>query len=92
MADSNQPVKTIRSGSIKVTIWANATKHGLMYNAVVRRSYKKGPEWKETDSLGEADLLVAGRLLGLAFDWITEAKAADASATASTSPADAAAA
>ena len=78
---SNQPAYKIRRGVLQVTIWRNTGDNGPWYSANVSRSYKKGDDaWKETDSLGEDDLLPMAKLLDLADTWIMHQKQADAKA------------
>lgn len=72
----NKPAHEIRLGKIKATIWANATEsNGTRYNVTVRRIYKdvdKPSDWKESDSFGRDDLLVAAKVLDMAHTWIHE--------------------
>lgn len=45
------------------------------------RSYRNGDdEWRETDSLGQDDLLPMAELLREAYEWIRNQKRADAKA------------
>jgi hypothetical protein len=75
---SNQPAHKIQRGVLKVTIWRNKSDKGTFYTANLTRGYKKGDDmWKETDSLGEDDLLPSRKLLDLADTWIMHAKQAD---------------
>lgn len=67
---SNKPVHTVRFGSIKAAIWENQTANGPMHNVTLRRSFKDGADWKDSDSLGVGDLLVAGKALDEAHSWI----------------------
>ena len=61
----NAPVKTLRSGALKLSIWANEGKEGKKYlSAKLTKSYKNDQgDWKETVNLGERDWLVAAALL-----------------------------
>jgi hypothetical protein len=68
--DGNQPVHTIRKHSLKVSIWRNDTKNGIMHNAVLQRTYHDGEEFKDTSSLGFSDLANAAKLLLDAESWI----------------------
>ncbi len=70
--ESKPPVKEIRLGRIKANIWANETDQGKRYNTQIRRIYKDGDDWKETDSLGRDELLLAGKVLDQAHSWIHE--------------------
>jgi hypothetical protein len=67
---NNKPVHVVRYGAIKAAVWENQTANGTMHNVTLRRSYKDGEEWKESDSLGTDDLLPAGKALSEAHSWI----------------------
>ncbi len=65
MATKNQPVKEVRLGRIKAVIWKNPgpNGNGPLFNTTLARLYKE-PEsdtWKESQSLGRDDLLLAWR-------------------------------
>ena len=68
---SNRPVHEVRFGTVRGAIWANQTEHGVMYNVTLSRSYKTSEgEWRDSDSFGRDDLLVAAKVLEAAFLWI----------------------
>ena len=78
---STKPAHKIRFGNLQITIWRNANEKGVWYSAVPARSYKEGDEtWKETDSLGQDDLLSMAELHRQAFVWIAKQKQADSKA------------
>jgi len=78
---SQQPAHKIRYGVLQVTIWRNTSDKGTWYSAVPARSYKQGDDiWKQTDSLGEEDMLIMAELLRQAFAWIARQKQADSKA------------
>ena len=87
---STQPAHKFRDGILQVTIWRNFTDKGAWYSVIPSRSYKKGDDWKETDSLRDDDLLPMSKLLDLAHTWIVEAKKADAKGRKEPAPAAAA--
>ena len=77
----SQPANKIRIGVLQVTIWRNHGEKGNWYSVIPTRSYKQGDDmWKETDSLGEGDLLTMAKLLDQADTWIMHQKQADAKA------------
>ena len=76
----SQPAHKFRDGTLQVTIWRNHGENGPWYSVIPSRGYKKGDDWKETDSLRDDDLLPMGKLLDLAHSWILEARKADAQA------------
>ena len=47
---AQKPVKKIQLGSIRATIWENASDKGKpWFNVVVTRSYKDGDEFKDSN-------------------------------------------
>jgi len=74
MATKNQPVKEIRFGRIKAGIWKNPGSNGSgpMFNTTLARLYKDPDDdaWKETQSFGREDLLLAAKALDEAHTWI----------------------
>ena len=72
------PAHKIRIGNVSAVIWRNTGDNGNWYSCQLQRSYKNGDdEWRQTDSLGQDDLLVAAKLLDHAHTWIAEAMQAD---------------
>lgn len=65
-----KPANEIRLGRIKATIWANKTESGVRHNVQVRRLYKDGDDWKESDSFGREDLPLVAKVLDQAHTWI----------------------
>jgi hypothetical protein len=76
---SNQPAYKFRIGNLQVTIWRNHSieKGTSWYTVNPSRSYKKGDDWKETDSLGFDDLLPMAELNRQAWAWIAKQMQAD---------------
>jgi hypothetical protein len=74
----SQPAHKFRDGVLQVTIWRNSGENGNWYSVIPSRGYKKGDDWKETDSLRFDDLLAMSKLLSHAHTWIVDAKRADA--------------
>ena len=68
-----KPVHQFRYGVIKAAIWENGNgSNGSWFTVALRRSYKDGDDWHDTDSLRRDDLPLAEKLLAKAFDWIWE--------------------
>jgi hypothetical protein len=67
---SNKPAHRIRSGALEVTIWRNDGEKGTFYSVSASRSYKQSEEWKQSDSFGQDDLLLLGKLFDMAHTWI----------------------
>lgn len=76
----SQPAHKLRVGTLQVTIWRNFSDNGTWYSVIPTRGYKKGDEWKETDSLNFDDLLSMAKLLDQAHTWIVSQQQADAKA------------
>jgi hypothetical protein len=69
--ENDKPVHEIRMGRIKVTIWGNETDSGsFRHNVQLRRIYKDGDEWKQSDSFGREDLPLVAKVADLAHTWI----------------------
>ena len=69
--EKNKPAHEIRLGRIKATIWGNETDGGAFrHNVQIRRIYKDGEEWKQSDSFGRDDLLLVGEVARQAAMWI----------------------
>ena len=76
----SKPAHKIRNGVLQVTIWRNQGEKGNWYSVNLSRSYKVDEGWRETDALGQDDLLPAAKLLDLADTWIMHQQQADAKA------------
>ena len=68
----NKPVDKVRIGNITAAIFENTGQKGTFYSVKLERGYKDGETWKNTDSLGRDDLLVAAKALDKAHDRILE--------------------
>jgi hypothetical protein len=69
---SNRPVDKVRIGNITAAIFDNSGQKYTFYSLKLEQSYKEGETWKNTDSLGRDDLLVAAKPLDKAHDRIVE--------------------
>lgn len=67
-----RPAHEIRLGRIKATIWANEVEGGVRHNVQLRRLYKNGDDWEQSDSFGRDDLLLVAKVADLANTWIFE--------------------
>ncbi len=70
--DKEKPVHEVRLGRIKATIWANETEGGVRHNVQLRRLYKDGDNWAQSDSFGRDDLPLVGKVADMAHTWIFE--------------------
>ena len=70
------PEQRFNIGAVRATIWKNTTRTGEEFRTVrLSRSYKKGDEWKESNSLGVKDIDKAIKVLQQARDHINEGNA-----------------
>ena len=61
----------IRLGRIKAVIWGNEIEGGgFRHNVQIRRLYKDGDNWKESDSYGRDDLPLVAKVSDMAHTWI----------------------
>lgn len=75
---NNQPVATLRDGSLKASIWGNRKENGVRYSVELVRSYTDDEgKWHDTHSLSNGELLRAARLWERAYDRVLELRAAD---------------
>lgn len=70
--DKERPAHEVRLGRIKATIWANEVENGVRHNVQLRRLYKAGDKWAESDSFGRDDLPLVAKVTDLAHTWIFE--------------------
>ena len=69
----DKPANEIRLGRIKAVIWGNEIEGGgFRHNVQVRRIYKDGEEWKQSDSFGRDDLPLVAKVADMAHTWIHE--------------------
>ena len=69
----DKPVHEIRLGRIKAVIWGNEIEGGgFRHNVQIRRIYKEGEEWKQSDSFGRDDLPLVEKVADMAHTWIHE--------------------
>lgn len=72
----NKPANRIRYDKVTATIWQNETENSVLYNVTLTRTYrdKKSDSLKDTNSLGQNDLLAAAKALNDAHTWIHQAR------------------
>lgn len=71
--EKERPVHEVRLGRIKATIWANEIEGGgVRHNVQLRRIYKNGDEWQQSDSFGRDDLPLVAKVADMAHTWIFE--------------------
>jgi hypothetical protein len=71
------PAHKIRISNLQATIWRNSGQNGTWYSVNLSRGFKTDEGWRETDSLGQDDLLPAAKLLDLAHTWVMHQLEAD---------------
>ncbi|MCF6283601.1 MAG: hypothetical protein L3K26_00190 [Candidatus Hydrogenedentes bacterium] len=77
MTTTNQPIETLRDGSIKATIWKNEGDNGSFYTAEISRTYQKEETYHDSYSFSGTDLLKVSRLTLKAYDRIAELLSVD---------------
>lgn len=76
MTSTNQkPAAKLRDGAIVATLWKKEGEHGVFFNTTIARTYKKGDDYKDTNSFGGAELLRVSRLAAKAYDLELQLKA-----------------
>lgn len=67
----NKPVKELRSGAIRATVWLNSSDNGEWYSINITRSYKTAQgDWKESSQFNRDDLAVVSKLADFAYHFI----------------------
>src|SRR5262245_17832962 len=71
--NGNNPVHSIRLRNVRASIWANQAEQGVFYSVKITRFYKDAEgEWRNSDSFGRDDLLLASKAADLARTGICE--------------------
>jgi hypothetical protein len=74
MGDGNKPEQKFRAGSVTATVWKNVgNRNGRdteFFTVALQRSYKKGDEWQNTNSLRVRDISDAQLVLGKAHEYL----------------------
>ena len=67
------PVKTLRIGRLKATVWENGSDERTFYNVTFARTYMgEDKKFRDTDSFGRDDLLLLRKLADLAHTFVCE--------------------
>ncbi len=74
---NQKPIAEVRTGSIKATIWKNATENGARFNVTFDRLYKDGDKWKSTSTFGRDDLLLLAKVADQAHTRIFQLQQED---------------
>lgn len=70
--ESKKPIKILRIGLIRASIFDRDTQNSTFYATSFSRSYKDGKDWKYTDSFGVEDLPVIEKLAEGGLRWILQ--------------------
>lgn len=71
MSKNNAPVARFRLGNVEASIFLNeGNGETQFYNTVIKRNYKDGDDWKETNQFGAGDLMNVTKVAGMACSWI----------------------
>jgi hypothetical protein len=65
----DKPAHKIRHGTLEVAVWRREGEKGPFCSVSMSRSSKQGDDWRQSDSYGVDDLLLA-MLLDQAHTWI----------------------
>ena len=70
--ETQAPVKTLRHGTLQVSIWKNVYDGKAVYNARLVQRYKDkaSDEWKDSKYINDRDLPAASVLIVRASNWI----------------------
>ncbi len=75
-ASSKKPVQVFRIHGVSASIFENESEiNGVtvpFYKVSLQRTYKDGKDFKNTDTLGRDDLLIAAALLQMAWEFVYE--------------------
>lgn len=70
MQTKNKPIKEIRLGLIRASIWKQENNGAVHYDTTFCRLYKAGDNWSHTESFKREDLLTLGKVADQAHSWI----------------------
>ncbi len=75
---ANQPIETLRDGSLKATIWKNFGDKGNFYSVNLTRLYTdEAGNFHDSDSFSGSELLRIARLASKAYDLTNELRKAE---------------
>jgi hypothetical protein len=74
MMKTQKPVHTVRSDSIRASIWEHHTDQDTHYTVVFSRSYQQNGEWKNSHVFREQDLMTLPLVSFMAKSWIHSRK------------------
>lgn len=84
---ASKPIRTFRYHNVRVAVWENQTKAGIMYNVSVCRPYvNRNKEWAESNSFSDIDLPALAKAVSDAHTWIQNHKSAAQVVTNSSGP------
>lgn len=68
---TNRPVHSIRFGAVSCSVFLNRTKEGQEFpSAIIRRSYKSGDTFKDSNSYGAKHLAQLSELVSSLQAWM----------------------
>ncbi len=65
----NSPLKVIRDGAIKATIWRNDGEHGTYLTVTFARTFTKDDQVEDSNSFKGRDMLVLAEIARQAYCW-----------------------
>ncbi|MAW61969.1 MAG: hypothetical protein CMJ94_14225 [Planctomycetes bacterium] len=74
---ANQPIDTLRDGSIRAAIWKNEGEKGPFFSVTLTRTFQdEAGNYQDSTSFSGTQLLRVSRLAGRAYDRVGELVAA----------------
>lgn len=69
---AKKPVHRIRVGAVSCSVFLNKTKEGTEFpSAIIRRTYKAGESFKDSNSYGARHLAELAALVASLQNWLT---------------------
>ncbi len=73
--ETNKPVKILRDGAIKATIWKNPSENGVFFSVTFSRTYTNAEgNPQDTDSFTGSQLLKLSRIADVAYGTVIQLK------------------
>jgi hypothetical protein len=66
----NRPVKEIRLGAIRASIWENGEENNVRQSVQIQKLYKKDDKWESTTNFNKADLPLVAKVADMAHSYI----------------------
>ncbi len=67
---NNKPVKEIRLGAIRASIWENEIENDVRHSVQIAKLYKKDDKWETTQSFAKTDLPLVAKVADMAHSYV----------------------